>query len=201
MTQLERRELGDGNYIEHGMLPAGHLIEQRLFEELWDLHPEEQHLVRMYGRMVPTPRYQQSYLRNYEYSGSKNNALPCPPLLKPLLVWLQKELCQSLNGLLLNWYDGPDHYIGPHHDSTKSLVPGMPIVTVSFGEQRRFRLSRGKGSDKKNVDIPAPHGQIIVLPWETNLVWKHSVPKSAKYRGRRISVTCRSFQVNEPEPS
>ena len=37
------------------------------------------------------------------------------------------------------------------------------------------------------------HGTVFILPYATNLVWKHGVPKSARYTGRRISVTLRAF--------
>jgi hypothetical protein len=73
------------------------------------------------------------------------------------------------------------------------MVPGAPIVTISFGEERKFRLSRGRGEAKEVRDFPAPHGTAFVLPQETNAVWKHAVPKSTRYTGRRVSVTIRGF--------
>ena len=50
--------------------------------------------------------------------------------------------------MLLNWYDAAQrHYIGAHRDSTVGLVSGAPIVTISLGATRTFRLRpmRGKG--------------------------------------------------------
>ncbi len=44
------------------------------------------------------------------------------------------------------------------------------------------------------MDFPAPDGTVFVMPYDTNLAWKHQVPKSAKSRGRRISVTLRAFE-------
>jgi hypothetical protein len=76
------------------------------------------------------------------------------------------------------------------------MVAGAPIVTVSFGEERKFRLSRGTGEAKEVRDFPTPHGTVFVLPQETNAVWKHSVPKSARYTGRRISVTIRGVSLD-----
>jgi hypothetical protein len=32
------------------------------------------------------------------------------------------------------------------------------------------------------------------MPYDTNLAWKHQVPKAAKRLGRRISVTLRAFE-------
>lgn len=104
-------------------------------------------------------------------------------------------LDQRLNGLLLNWYQGPDHHIGPHRDNTTDLVEGSPIVTISFGEQRTFRLEPVGRGDSSAVDFVTGEGTVLVLPWDTNQAWKHSVPSDPKrYRGRRISVTARAFQ-------
>lgn len=101
---------------------------------------------------------------------------------------------ERLNGMLLNWYDGSlGHYIGKHRDSTKKLVHGVPIVTISFGEQRTFRLRPWK--KKGTRDFAARCGSVFVMPFETNLAWTHEVPRSAKCQSRRISVTLRAFEV------
>ncbi len=118
---------------------------------------------------------------------------PVPALLEPLLAWVRAVVHPGLNGLLLNWYDGPGHYIGPHRDSTAGMVPGAPIVTLSFGEERVFRLTHGTGTAKRTRDFSAADGAAFVLPFATNRVWKHGVPKSARYAGRRVSVTARAF--------
>ena len=61
--------------------------------------------------------------------------------LLPVLEWSRSEIHDGLNGVLLNWYDGTlGHYIGKHRDSTTNMVSGTPIVTVSLGEARVFRL-------------------------------------------------------------
>jgi alkylated DNA repair dioxygenase AlkB len=82
-------------------------------------------------------------------------------------------------------------------------VSDTPIVTVSFGETRVFRLTLEKtavidGKKKrvveKELNFAAPAGTVFVMPYRTNLVWKHGVPKSARYTGRRISVTFRGFE-------
>lgn len=93
-----------------------------------------------------------------------------------------------------DWYDGQlGHYIGKHRDSTKNMVHGAPIVTISSGEQRTFRLRPWKGAAGSQHDFPAADGTVFVMPYETNLAWTHEVPKSARCTGRRISVTLRAF--------
>src|SRR5207247_7035590 len=96
------------------------------------------------------------------------------------------------NCILVNWYDSILlHYIGRHRDSIENVVPSTPIVTISFGEERMFRLRpwRGRG----HVDFPAVNGVVFIMPFETNLNWTHELPRSKRRRGRRISVTLRAL--------
>lgn len=195
---LTAHDLGDGHAFHSGRLPQALLWNEALFAAGWAMHPDDKHQILMHGRLVETPRWQQAYGADYHYTGRVNRALPVPPLLEPLLGWVRAQIDQRLNGALLNWYEGPGHYIGPHHDSVKHMAQGAPIVTVSFGETRVFRLTRGKGADAQTIDFPAPDRTLFVLPFDTNLAWKHSVPKSARYIGRRISVTLRAFEADVP---
>ena len=72
------------------------------------------------------------------------------------------------------------------------MVPDTPIVTVSLGAERVFRLTQPEAEGRR--DFPARDGTVFVLPYATNLAWKHQVPRSARRRGRRISVTLRAFE-------
>lgn len=170
------------------------------FDAVWALYPEAKHVIHMPGGPVETPRWQQAYGADYHYTGRTNAALPVPPVLEPLRAWARQHIDPRLNALLLNWYEGPGHYIGPHHDSTRDMIADTPIVTISLGETRVFRLTRGTGEAKETRDFEATSGTVFVLPYATNLVWKHAVPKSARYRGRRISVTLRAFASSATDP-
>ena len=173
-------------------LPPELAVPAREFETLWNLHPDRFHEMVMHGKPVKTPRWQQAYERDYQYSGSRNNALPLPAELAPFLSWAQEEIDPRLNGLLLNWYDGGQrHYIGKHRDSIVGLVPGAPIVTISLGDERKFRLRPWRGSGFK--DFAATDGTVFILPFDTNRAWTHEVPASQRQTGRRISITLRAF--------
>ncbi|TCI92182.1 alpha-ketoglutarate-dependent dioxygenase AlkB [Tenacibaculum sp. M341] len=162
------------------------------FQKIWDTHPEEFHTVKMYGKEILTPRWQQAYGKNYNYSGSRNNALPIPEIFKKFLKWSRENIDDKLNGLLVNWYDGKkNHYIGPHRDDIRDLSEGTPIVTISLGQERVFRMR--KYGEKGFKDITIRNGGIIIIPWKTNLNWTHEVPNFKKYDGKRISVTLRAY--------
>jgi len=196
LANFTAHDLGDGLQFLEGRLPDKLLWDAESFEAAWSLHPAIRPNILMHGRMVQTPRWQQAYGQDYRFNGQTSRADPVPSLLAPLLAWAQHDVHSDVNALLVNWYEGPDHYIGPHHDTTRWMLPGAPIITISFGEERVFRLSRGTGERGETRDFPATDGTVFVIPRETNDVWKHAIPKSARYTGRRISVTIRGFQVS-----
>jgi len=165
------------------------------FEAYWRLHPEQRHMVRQPGsrQWIPLPRWQQAYEKDYRYTGTVNGALPLPAMLFPYLTLAQEHIDSRLNGVLLNWYDASQrHYIGPHRDSRAGLVVGSPIVTISLGAERVFRLLR-KGEHSR--DFAATHGSVFSIPWDTNLEVKHSIPEPrVGEEGRRVSITLRAFR-------
>ena len=184
-------QLDTNHVLYEGKIPKDLQFSQEQFEDAWSLHPLERPEIVIHGKRVRTPRWQQAYGRDYDYSGQVNRALPIPTLLQPLTDWL-KCVDLRLNGLLLNWYDGKlGHYIGKHRDSTANLVPGSMIVTISFGESRTFRLRPHNGT--QIFDFEANDGTIFVMPLSTNQAWTHEIPKSKRHTQRRISVTARAF--------
>lgn len=164
------------------------------FDILWNMHPCDFHEIKIHGRLVKTPRWQQAYGVDYHYTGRVNEALPIPLLLKLLFSWSKENIDRRLNGILLNWYDGKlHHYIGKHRDSTINMIHGSPIVTISLGEERIFRLRPWQGEGYK--DFITKDGYVFLMPYETNKAWTHEVPFSKKYQGRRISITIRAFKA------
>jgi len=190
---FEKLKLDGEHVIYHSKSINAFNIDFDEFTKIWNSHPEEYHKVKIYGKEFSTPRWQQSYGKNYNYSGSKNNALPIPNAFRIFLDWSQKNIDNRLNGLLLNWYDGKkDHYIGAHRDDTRDLFPDSPIVTISLGQERIFRMRKYRERELKK-DITIRHGEVLIVPWNTNLKWTHEVPKLKKYDGKRISITLRAY--------
>lgn len=192
LSQFQHVELKTGDLFWVGALPEAVLVGVP-FDALWDLHPAQFPEILIHGRRVKTPRWSQAFGRDYRFSGQLAQAGPIPLLLNGVLDWCREAIDDHLNGLLLNWYDGTlGHYIGKHRDKTTGMVMGSPIVTVSFGEARVFRLREWKGTE--TVDFVAEHGSVFVVPYEMNKRWTHEVPKSARYLGKRVSVTMRAFE-------
>ena len=191
--ELKRIDLDDQHAVLIGDLPSQLRLTPALFEACWVMHPDSFHEVRLFGRRVPVPRWSETYGRDYKFSGTVQHALPIPDLIAPLLAWSQAHVDERLNGILVNWYDGAlGHKIGAHRDDEKELLAGAPIVTISFGENRTFRLRRWKERDNGH-DIKVADASVLVLPYATNMAFTHEVPASKRLTGRRISVTIRAF--------
>lgn len=190
---FDLHHLDEDHVLWQGALPRRLVSDEELFEEIWNLHPKAYHSIVMHGKRVDTPRWQQAFLRDYAYTGSRNLAQPLPGLLEDFLDWSRKNIDEHLNGLLLNWYDGArGHYMGKHRDRAGELETGAPIVTISLGESRLFRLRPWKGQGM--IDFEALHGSVFILPYATNQAWTHEVPHFRKNQGRRISITLRVFR-------
>lgn len=189
---LESHTLTGGFEFISGQIPPV-LREQLDFINLWNLHPDDFHIIMMHGKEVATPRWQQAYGHDYFYTGKLNKALPIPKMLLPVLHWCQEEIDSRLNGILLNWYDANEkHYIGRHRDKVKGMYPDSPIVTISLGAERFFRLRPWKEEGK--IDFKAADGTVFVMPAATNQAFTHEVPHTSKSKGRRISITLRAFE-------
>lgn len=195
--------LSEDHVFHCGVLQRELILDRHDFNLLWDEHPSWHHRIIMRGKEVEIPRWQAAYEKPYHFSGKL--LLPeqtTPALLTSLLEWAQHNLDPRLNGILVNWYDGQQrHHITPHHDSIIGLVPDSPIVTISFGEGRPFRLYPDKQRFRcplpfehgKNFrDFPAENGVVFVMPWNVNWEWKHGIPHHCHHRERRISVTLRA---------
>lgn len=44
--------------------------------------------------------------------------------------------------VLLNWYQDGTHHMGAHSDAERELIPLAPIISVSLGQERIFRVRR-----------------------------------------------------------
>jgi alkylated DNA repair dioxygenase AlkB len=194
MIALRTVALDEKHQIQLGTLPDGLIPDEAGFQALWSLHPTDYHEIKMIGRLVRTPRWQQAYGADYRYTGRVNRALPLTSEMQVWLDWSAETFEPRLNGLLFNWYEGTSgHYIGAHRDSEIQRIVDTPIVTLSFGEARAFRMRpfRGKGF----IDVPVRNGEVLIIPWNTNRAFTHEVPAPRAAKGRRISITIRSFSV------
>ena len=189
------------------------LLTPEEFETFWDLHPEKKGKVKIMGKEYETPRWQQSYLKKYWFSGMTHDPLPLPKEFKAYLGLANSsgyEVCPGkravFNEVLVNWYEDGTMGIGPHSDDTGNLVLGPGGETFVWSatlcdewkKPRTFRI-KPKTGGKDRLDIAAANGLVMVMGGTCQQTHKHQVPQVKENRtyarcGKRINITCRTFK-------
>lgn len=183
-------ELDAGFFVYTGRIPEELRPGPEPFETLWGMRPPRLADVVVGGEAMQAPRWHQAYGHDYQFAGYSNRAQPVPDALRGFLAWSQGAVDVRLNGILVNWYDAASkHRIAQHKDSLIGRIPESPIVTITLGAARTFRmLVRGRW-----IEFRVGDGDVVVLPEVTNRKFAHSVPHLPGDEGRRISVTIRAF--------
>ncbi len=160
--------------------------------------------VHLFDSCFETPRLQAAYGEgSYRFSGDEVAAKPWTPSLlkvKEVVDQIAHEFYEEdldgleINYVLCNLYRNGKDYIGWHADSESDMARSL-IISVSFGAERDFLLRRM--SDKKSVKVPLPHGSIVVMTGETQLNWKHSVPKRLRVLAPRLNLTFRVMKTKK----
>jgi alkylated DNA repair dioxygenase AlkB len=103
------------------------------------------------------------------------------------------EVGACFDSVLCNRYrDGQDS-IGWHADDEPALGPDPVVASLSLGAPRRF-LTRPKSGGPASEVVLGP-GDLLVMPKGFQRTHQHSMPKTAKPVGERISFT---FRVMNP---
>jgi len=175
-------------------IPEDIRIDDSTFERLWNSHPEKKGEGIIMGRTVEFPRWQQSYGQGYSFTGMHHSALPITdPYMTQLLEWVCTHSGEPYKQILVNWYSDGNHYIGPHSDDERQLVPGSSIYSFSYGQERDFVI-KSKDGTYRNV-ITMPNNSLLIMGGDMQKYYKHSVPKRAlsKCADKRINITFRLF--------
>ncbi len=191
--------LSETSWLEHRKdLPTSVPVT---LETLWPLCPEKKGTVFLIGKTIETPRFTRSYGSDYTFSGTVSKGHPLPPELLALKEYVDKKYGspeQGFDEILVNWYENGHHYIGFHSDSEIQLVPNSPIVSVSFGAERKFRI-REKHTKRIVLDLPLTDRSVVVMGGTMQKEFTHEVPKIAGKKGEdvgpRVNVTFRQFKA------
>jgi alkylated DNA repair dioxygenase AlkB len=186
-ASVQRTELDRGAWID--VRPGWIAGADVLFERLVDSVPWRAERRHMYDRVVDVPRLLSFY--------GEGEPLPDPALdeiKRALDEHYGPELGEpfATAGLCL-YRDGRDS-VAWHGDTTGRSSTHDTIVTiVSLGSPRSFLLRpRGGG---KALRHEVGHGDLLVMGGSCQRTWEHSVPKTARATGPRISVQFRPRDV------
>ncbi|WP_084062696.1 alpha-ketoglutarate-dependent dioxygenase AlkB family protein [Arenimonas malthae] len=183
--------LPDGTALIPGWLPADEA--NRLFEALMAQVAWETHRIRMFGRMVDSPRLS-CWIgdpgASYVYSRVRFEPRPWPQALAALRPRIDAAAGVAMNSVLANLYrDGRDA-MGWHSDDEPELGPRPVIASLSLGGTRRFAFRHRHDPARKHA-IDLPHGSLLLMAGDTQAEWKHALPRTARPVPARINLTFR----------
>ncbi len=156
----------------------------------------ERHRIRLFGRMVDSPRLS-CWIGDadaaYTYSRTRFEPRPWPDALRPIRERLRAELGVDFNGALANLYrDGRDR-MGWHADNEPEIDPRVQIASLSLGAARRFVLRR-RDDTTRRLAIELAHGSLLTMDSVTQRHWQHALPTTARVTDGRINLTFRRIQ-------
>ena len=185
--RVRRTILTRGAWID--VLPGWMSDSDGAFLELVDAVPWRAERRQMYERMVDVPRLISFY--------DEGQPLPHPILdeaRSALSAHYEPELGEPFTTAGLCYYrDGRDS-VAWHGDRIgRSATHDTMVAILSLGEARRLLLRPANGGS--SIAFPLGHGDLIVMGGSCQRTWEHSVPKTAKRVGPRISVQFRPHNV------
>ena len=177
-AQLRRTALAHGSWVDHcpGWLRGGDDLFARLVDDL----PWERHTVTMYDRIVDEPRLTQFRLHDH-----LDRFPELAHLGAALSARYERDLCRIGAAL---YRDGNDS-VAWHGDRFDAAMVEPMVAIVSLGARRQLRVRpRGGGPSIGFVLHP---GDLIVLGGTIHRSHEHSVPKTRRATGARVSVMFR----------
>ncbi|HYP02917.1 MAG TPA: alpha-ketoglutarate-dependent dioxygenase AlkB [Cyanobium sp.] len=173
--------------------------QQVLSEEV----PWKQEMITLFGRTTPIPRlscWMGDPGCHYTYSGVRNQLEPWSPRVQELRLKVEEAVGCRFNSLLLNLYrDGSDK-LDWHADDERELDPASPIVSLSLGAARTFRL-RPRDPERipcASLTFELGHGDLLVMDPPTQEHWLHQVPRRLRVKTPRLNLTFRVILPAHP---
>ena len=190
--EIYKIDIPDGElYYIPNYIPE--LEAQTIYRELYHQTPWRQDEVTVFGKKYQQPRLTALFADvplPYSYAGLTLYPVPFLPILNTLRQQISRDTSITFNSCLLNLYrDGRDSN-GWHADNEKELGMNPWIASLSFGEERSFRLKhRYDKSQKLKMDLIV--GSLVLMGGKLQQYWLHQIPKTAKMVQPRINATFR----------
>ncbi|MGZ8136545.1 MAG: alpha-ketoglutarate-dependent dioxygenase AlkB family protein [Methylococcaceae bacterium] len=169
----------------------------RLFSSLYSGLVWQEETIFIFGKWLKVPRLMCWYGDTdacYRYSGVNHQPLPWTLELQQIKNRVEQQCGGIFNSVLANLYrDGKDS-MGCHADDEKELGVNPVIASLSFGDERLFKLHHK--SSKQTLDILLDHGDLLIMSGSLQSHWQHSLPKTRRQKQARINLTYRKIISN-----
>lgn len=174
---IERIELTAGAWIER--LPGWLIGEQTVYDHLVATTGWHAHQRPMYDRIVDVPRLTASLPRDG----------PGHPVLTEAVDALSERFGEWCGRIGLAHYRNGRDSVAPHGDKVARDLHSSVMAIVSVGNRRRFVLSPVEGRGSCSFELG--HGDLVVMGGTIQRTWRHSVPKTNRPVGPRMSIMFR----------
>jgi len=146
-----------------------------------------QRIVHMYERTLPEPRLTAGWSTDAVDESADDSV---PAMVRDMAKDLGARYDVHFDAIWMNLYrDGADS-VAWHGDRNRHVMERPMVATVSLGARRRFMLRR-RGTSKIAHVLEPGGGDLIVMGGRCQHDWEHTVPKTKKAVGARISITIR----------
>lgn len=162
-------------------------FDQDFFEDLRIQLEWKQNTIRVFGIEHREPRLTAWYGKPYKYS----NISWSEKEYNPFLSGIQNDLINytgfQFNSVLANYYRTGLDSMGWHSDNEPEMDTSL-IASVSFGGSRIFKLRHR--TTKEKFDIELQNGSLLLM-YDLQKNWQHSISKTKKVVDPRINLTFR----------
>ncbi len=187
--------------LYHDFIPPKAATE--LLEHLIEHVPWRQDRITIFGRPRLVPRLHQWFAdegRSYKWSGILMKATPWTSELTRIREAVSEKAGAAFNSVLVNYYRDGGDMVSWHSDDEEELGENPVIASVSLGAERDFKL-RHKKIELPVVQVPLPHGSLLVMEGPTQEYWQHSLPRRKGVTKPRVNLTFRETKENRgPAP-
>jgi alkylated DNA repair dioxygenase AlkB len=162
-ASLERLDLDPESWLDYapGWLAGDARLYDALVREVEWSQPE----VRMYDRMVKTPRL----VGQVDASAH--------PVMPDLIEVLSERYGIRLDRVSAGWYRTGIDSVAWHGDRIARDMPHSIVATVSLGGPRRFLIRPMGGGQSMGFDLG--RGDLVVMGGACQRLWEHTIPKTA----------------------
>ena len=162
-ASLERFDLDPESWLDYA---PGFLVgDARLYDVLTETVQWRQPEVRMYDRMVKTPRLVGTVDPDTH------------PVIPEMIDLVSKRYQITMDQVSAGWYRTGIDSVAWHGDRIARDLPHSIVATVSLGGPRRFLIRPRGGGESVGFDLG--RGDLVVMGGACQRLWEHTIPKSA----------------------
>lgn len=164
-----------------------------IFQELLTKLAWQEEQIYIFGKWIKVPRLMCWYgdpEAIYTYSNVPHRPSPWIPELLILKEDVSGYCHCCFNSVLANLYRNGRDSMGCHADNERELGINPTIASLSFGDERLFRLYHNKNKQLK-LEIPLGHGDLLIMAGALQHHWRHALPKTRQIKRERVNLTFR----------